>query len=83
MLEEKIKNKRNLINQRQMERKGKESKEEDEDEKPEDDEVENFEVMDKKIVKGKDLYYKTRFNIDDVNTDPKFKDIIVKYIEGL
>ncbi len=40
-------------------------------------------MVDKKIVKGKDLYYKTRFGIDDINSDPKFKDIIIKYIEGL
>jgi len=37
------------------------------------------------IVKGRNYYYKTRFNIDidDPAEAKKFEDIIVKYLEGL
>lgn len=51
-----------------------------------DDEVaNNFAVENNTIVKGRNYYYKTRFdiNIDDPTDQKKFDDIIVKYLEGL
>jgi 5'-3' exoribonuclease 1 len=51
-----------------------------------DDEVaNNFAIENNTIVKGRNYYYKSRFdiNIDDPTDEKKFDDIIIKYLEGL
>ena len=40
-------------------------------------------MVDKKITKGQEQYYKSRFGIEDIRKDPKYLDIVKKYIEGL
>ena len=55
----------------------------EEEEEEEEDEIKNFTVEDKKITKGQEHYYRSRFGIENTKKDEKFRDIVEKYIEGL